>query len=60
MKVIVNEEARSKTNMFTGDLLPNKLYEVMNEESFLGSKGFRIIDESGEDYLYPQALFDIN
>ena len=59
MKVIVNEEARTKTNLSTMDLLPGKIYTVMAEEPFLGSKGFRIIDESGEDYLYPQALFDI-
>lgn len=59
MKVKVNEEARNKTNMFTGDLLPGKVYDVMNEEPFLGSKGYRIVDESGEDYMYHYALFDI-
>ena len=37
------------------DLIPNKTYCVINVE-----RGFyRIIDESGEDYLYPPQLFEI-
>ena len=58
MKVKVNESAREKTNMYTGDLLPGKIYSVVDQEPFLGATGYRIIDESGEDYVYHSALFD--
>jgi hypothetical protein len=38
------------------DLQPKKLYQVLpereNERNFL-----RVIDDSGEDYLYPKAYF---
>ena len=59
MKVKVNEIARKKTNYGTIDLLPGKLYSVMAQELFLGSIWYRIVDESGEDYLYPPSLFEI-
>lgn len=36
-------------------LLYNKDYEVMSIES----GWFRILDESGEDYLYPARVFEI-
>ena len=37
------------------DLVPQKIYEVVSEE-----KGFyRIVDESGEDYLYPPQYFEV-
>ena len=37
------------------DVIPNKIYEVLSVE-----RGFyRIIDESGEDYLYPPEKFEI-
>lgn len=36
-------------------LTKNKIYDVVDEE-----KGwYRIIDDSGEDYLYPPDIFDI-
>ena len=63
MKVIVNEEQRKRyneANQSTVDLLPGKRYEVIGvKEVGKFYKRYRIIDESGEDYLYPQALFDI-
>ena len=63
MKVIVNEEQRKKyneSNQSTVDLLPNKEYEVVGvKEGGKFYKRYRIVDESGEDFLYPQALFDI-
>ncbi len=37
------------------DLIPGKTYDVMAVE-----KGFyRIVDESGEDYLYPPQYFEV-
>ncbi|MBQ8289314.1 MAG: hypothetical protein IJY01_00380 [Clostridia bacterium] len=57
MKVIVNEVARKKTNLSTVDLIEGKTYEVISISKKL--KWFSIVDESGEDYLYPPSLFDI-
>lgn len=40
---------------FSGDdLLPGLVYEVLGEEA---GNTLRVIDESGEDYLYPKANF---
>ncbi len=36
-----------------GDVLPGLAYEVMGEERGM----LRIVDESGEDYLYPARAF---
>lgn len=63
MKVIVNEEMRktyNKANTSTVDLLEGKQYDVIDKKE-VGKyyKRYRIVDESGEAYLYPQALFDI-
>ncbi|MFM8443285.1 MAG: hypothetical protein ACKN9W_08090 [Methylococcus sp.] len=38
------------------DLQLGRLYEVVEKEA--GHGMIRIIDESGEDYLYPQDWFD--
>ena len=38
------------------DLQLGRLYEVVERDA--GHGMMRIIDESGEDYLYPQAWFD--
>ncbi|MBR1647600.1 MAG: hypothetical protein IJ685_12630 [Selenomonadaceae bacterium] len=35
------------------DLLPDKVYEVLSIEN----GWYRIVDESGEDYLYPTENF---
>lgn len=63
MKVVVNEEQRIKyneANQSTVDLLPGKEYEVAGvKEVGKFYKRYRIVDESGEDFLYPQALFDV-
>lgn len=38
------------------DFIPEKSYDVLSIEK----KGwYRIVDESGEDYLYPPSMFDI-
>ena len=39
------------------DLIDGKVYEVIGISKKL--KWYRIIDESGEDYLYPPQLFEI-
>ena len=37
------------------DVIPNKIYEVLAIEH----GWYRIIDESGEDYLYPSEQFEV-
>ena len=37
------------------DLIPNKIYEVLSEDE----DEYNIIDESGEDYSYPQSFFEV-
>ena len=34
-----------------------KLYEVLSDKDAARHGQIRVIDESGEDYLYPKALF---
>ena len=46
-----------KVSFSTKDILPDKVYEVI-EISKTG-KMYRIIDESGEDFLYHKELFEI-
>ena len=35
-----------------------KLYEVLDDSDAEKHHQIRVIDESGEDYLYPASLFD--
>ncbi len=44
-------------NEGTEDLEPRKIYEVLPDESASRSGYLRVIDESGEDYLYPADYF---
>jgi len=39
------------------DLSPGMLYRVLPEEAATGEGLVRIIDDSGEDYLYPASRF---
>ena len=39
------------------DLEPRKLYRVLRDEAAAVDGYIRVIDESGEDYLYPQDYF---
>lgn len=39
------------------DLEPRKIYQVLPDESSAADGYIRVIDESGEDYLYPQDYF---
>lgn len=41
---------------YPADLQRHKLYRVIPEAN-MGSDDIRMIDESGEDYLYPKSLF---
>jgi hypothetical protein len=38
-------------------LTPRRVYEVLPDESAARSKYIRVIDNEGEDYLYPAAYF---
>jgi len=38
-------------------LEPRKLYQVLTDSTVAKHHQLRIIDESGEDYLYPESLF---
>lgn len=39
------------------DLEPRKVYQVLPDEAAAEDGYIRVIDESGEDYLYPQDYF---
>ena len=42
-----------------GDFQPNKLYPILEPLENDPKEHLRIIDESGEDYLYPAIYFQI-
>jgi hypothetical protein len=39
------------------DLEPRKLYRVLPDKAAAADGYIRVIDESGEDYLYPEEYF---
>lgn len=39
------------------DLEPRRIYQVLPDEAAAADGCLRVIDESGEDYLYPQDYF---
>jgi len=39
------------------DLEKRKIYEILTDEEAEKEGYFRVVDESGEDYLYPQSYF---
>lgn len=39
------------------DLEPRKVYRILPEREAMGEGYVRVIDESGEDYLYPVGYF---
>jgi hypothetical protein len=41
------------------DLVPGKLYRVLPDRDALAEDFLRVIDESGEDYLYPAEMFRV-
>jgi len=42
---------------YAGTLDLRKVYEVLEDESAAKRQYMRVIDESGEDYLYPSSWF---
>ncbi len=41
----------------TTDITPRKVYEVLPDQDAESVGMMRIIDDSGEDYLYPASFF---
>jgi len=39
------------------DLEKRKIYQILPDEESEKEGYFRVVDESGEDYLYPQSYF---
>jgi hypothetical protein len=39
------------------DLIPRKIYEVLPDAEAEALGQFRVVDESGEDYLFPAGYF---
>lgn len=56
MKFMVCVSREDCGDLSTDDLTLGRLYEVMAPADSHGM--IRIIDDSGEDYLYPQSLFE--
>jgi hypothetical protein len=42
---------------YQASLIPRKIYEVIPDEDAAKDDFIRVIDESGEDYLYHKSLF---
>lgn len=58
MKVRILEDKRSLMGEFsTNDLLEGKVYEATIDSG--KHKWYRIVDESGEDYIYPPDIFEV-
>ena len=46
-----------KNSGFEVSLEPRKLYQVLSDNDAAKHQQLRVIDESGEDYLYPESYF---
>lgn len=46
-----------RNNGYEASLEPRKIYQVLPDEKAEVHKMIRVIDESGEDYLFPASLF---
>jgi len=46
-----------KNSGYEASLEPRKIYQVLPDKEAEGHKMLRVIDESGEDYLFPISLF---
>lgn len=42
---------------YDASLEPRKLYQLIPDKEAESHKLFRVVDESGEDYLFPGSLF---
>ena len=56
MKFVVCLEKKDLGDFSSEDVTLGRLYELVEEDA--GNGMIRIIDESGEDYLYPSAWFE--
>ena len=56
MKFMVCVSREGLGEFSADDLTLGRLYEVLSPEDTQGM--VRVIDDSGEDYLYPASLFD--
>ena len=62
MKVKVIEENRKLMGIWSHiDLLKDKIYEATIDKGINNDKPtmYRIVDESGEDYIYPPDIFEV-
>jgi hypothetical protein len=60
--IIMDEKSKSRfvlcvRNEGAEDLEPRKVYQVLSDRSAAREGYARVIDESGEDYLYPADYF---
>jgi hypothetical protein len=46
-----------KNTGYEASLEPRKIYEVIPDQEAEKHRQLRVIDESGEDYLYPESFF---
>ena len=46
-----------KNDGYEVSLEPRKIYQVLPDADAARHRQVRVIDESGEDYLYPQSFF---
>jgi hypothetical protein len=46
-----------KNSGYEASLEPRKIYQVLSDKKAESHKMIRVIDESGEDYLFPVSLF---
>ena len=44
-------------NGYAASLEPRKVYRVLPDKAAQAKKLMRIVDESGEDYLFPASMF---
>ncbi len=56
IKFVVCLEKKDLGDFSSEDVTLGRLYELVEEDA--GNGMIRIIDESGEDYLYPSAWFE--
>ncbi len=56
IKFVVCVSREDCGDISTGDLMLGRLYEVMAPVDSHGM--IRVVDDSGEDYLYPSDLFE--
>lgn len=46
-----------RNNGYEASLEPRKIYQALSDKEAESHKMLRVIDESGEDYLFPASLF---